>query len=296
MPTITTPTGVQLAWEEFLPSSGEVTGPPVLLIMGLGAQMLLWPDGLCQLLADAGHRVIRYDNRDIGLSSHLDHLPAPNLARMYLRLRLLGTVPQPSYTLSDMAQDAVHLLDALGIDRVCAIGASMGGMIVQRFAIHHPDRLSSAVSVMSSSRPAAPKPHVTPLLLKRPKPGRDGAIAHSVLWFGLIGSKSMPFPEDAIAEVSGKMFDRGPSPQGFVRHLHAILHDGDRTALLDQVRTPFLVVHGDEDPLIPVKYGIQTANALNARAVVLRGMGHDLPRPLWDALVREWSGHAHAHG
>lgn len=292
---VSTPSGLELAYEEFLPRSRKPTGPPLLLVMGLGAQMLLWPDGLCQALADAGHRVIRFDNRDVGLSSHLDHLPVPNLPSLYVRLKLLGSVPEPSYTLSDMANDAVELLDALQIDRVCAIGASMGGMIVQRLGIHHADRLSSAVSVMSSTRPAAPQPHVMPLLLKRPKPGREAAVAHTVRWFELIGSQSMPLDQAAIAAVAGKMFDRGPSPRGFARHLHAILFDGCRAALLEKVTTPFLVIHGDEDPLIPVKHGIHTANALKARIRILPGMGHDLPHPHWGTLVQELSGHAHAH-
>ncbi|MCB9676147.1 MAG: alpha/beta hydrolase [Alphaproteobacteria bacterium] len=266
-------------------------GPPIVLVMGLGAQMLLWPEPFCAALAEAGHRVIRYDNRDVGLSTRLHHLGVPSVPTTYVRRRLRLPV-RSGYSLADMAADGVGVLDALGIERACFVGASMGGMIVQRVAIHHPERTAGIVSIMSS--PSAPKPHTNALLalLKKPGPGREGYLENFVHTFRVIGSQTHPAPEDELRALAAACWERDPSPDGFARHLAAILAEPSRADALAASDVPGLVVHGAQDPLIPLSYGIETAKLLRARLEVYAEMAHDLPPVIWDDLVRSISRHA----
>ncbi|MEZ4318966.1 MAG: alpha/beta hydrolase [Myxococcota bacterium] len=280
---------VELATEE-LPGDG----PPVVLVMGLGAQMLLWPDAFCEQLAALGHRVIRYDNRDVGLSSRCDSLGAPNVLAGVVRARLGISVRAP-YSLTDMADDAIAVLDAYGLDRACFVGASMGGMIVQRVAIHHAPRVAGFVSIMSAPGPSRPRNQALRALLKPPAPGRDGYIDNFVSTFRAIGSQTHPLPEDRVRALGARCYERDPSKRGFARQLTAILAEPDRYDGLRACEVPALVIHGAQDPLIPLTYGIQTAKLLGCRLEVHAEMGHDLPPVVWDDIVGSISRHATAH-
>lgn len=286
---VRTSQGLELAAEQF---PGE--GPPILLVMGLGAQMLLWHDAFCEQLAARGHRVIRFDNRDVGESTRLDDQKVPSVPMSYLRARLRLEF-DPVYTLSDMASDAIDVLDHFQIPKATMVGASMGGMIAQHAARSHPERLSGLVSVMSSARPAKPRARAIRALLRRPAPGREGYIAHTLHFFEAIGSTTHRLPADQVSAMAGRCFDRGPSPQGFARQFEAILADGDRAPWLNEITVPSLVIHGDEDPLIPLRHGIRSAKLMGARLEVVRGMGHDLPLPCWPVILDSISRHAKAH-
>jgi len=279
----------QLAVEEF---PGD--GPPIVLVMGLGAQMLLWPTPFCEQLAAAGHRVIRYDNRDVGLSDRLDHLGVPSVPMGVLRSQLGMSVRAP-YAISDMAADGIAVIDGLGIHKACFVGASMGGMIVQRIAIHHPERASSFVSIMSAAGPSRPRVKALRALLKRPQPGKLGYVENFVETFLAIGSQTHPMPWGEVRILAERCWERDPSPGGFARHFAAILSEPSRTRLLGEVRTPALVIHGAQDPLIPLSYGVRTAQILGCRLEVHAEMGHDLPPVIWDSLVSGISRHATAH-
>lgn len=267
---------------------GEIFGEggrDLVLIMGLGAQMLLWPEEFCQALAAAGHRVVRFDNRDVGLSTRLDHLGVPSLPGNLLRSRLRLRVDTP-YPLTDMARDTLGLIHGLGLHRPLVVGASMGGMIAQRLALLARDEISGVVSVMSSpSGNFYPKPRALGALMKRPSPGEEGYVQHTVELFHTIGSQTFPRPDEDIARLARQTYARKPSPGGFVRQFTAILADGDRTPLLGHLKVPRLVIHGDEDPLVPLPNGIRTARAMKAPLKIIRGMAHDLPPERWDELV-----------
>ncbi|MCB9693635.1 MAG: alpha/beta hydrolase [Alphaproteobacteria bacterium] len=265
-------------------------GPGVLLIMGLGAQMLLWPERFCEKLAATGLRVVRFDNRDVGLSTRMTHLGVPSLPRMLARSRLGLPVESP-YSLNDMAEDALAVAEATGLDRPLVVGASMGGMIAQRLATLAPERIAGVVSVMSStSAHFWPRPGTLAALVRKPAPGRQGYVDHTVMLFRAMGTKSLEVHEDELRDLAGRCFDRGASPDGFLRHFAAILADGDRASTLGGVDLPRLVVHGDEDTLIPLDCGVRTAQAMRAPLRIVRGMGHDLPPQRWDEIVGAISG------
>ncbi len=275
--------GIELEYEVF----GE--GEPLLLIMGLGAQMILWADDFVESLVKRGFRVIRFDNRDTGLSSKIPvRVGDP---RKLMALRVLGRpVPAP-YTLRDMAGDAVGLLDHLGIDRAHVVGASMGGMIAQTMAIEHPHRVQSLVSIMSSTgarRHLISKPKALAALL-RPRPAdRAQAIAGAVAFFEACGGTTHRPDSEWLRETAGRAYDRAFNPAGFVRQLAAILASGTRRDLLRSVRAPTTVIHGTVDPLILPHAGKGTAAAIrDARFVPISGMGHDMPRSTWPLIGDE---------
>lgn len=271
--------GIQLAYEEF----GHPADPAVLLIMGLGTQMIAWPDELCQQLADGGYRVIRFDNRDIGLSESFDSHGKPSLALQYLmfRLRIPWQVP---YDLNDMSLDALGLLDALEIESAHIVGASMGGMIGQLLAANHPTRTLTLTSIMSTSGDRSlpgTRPEVTKHLLNRPQAGEDSYLAHALESWRLIGSPGFPPTDEELRAKLLRSYRRSYRPEGFVRQLAAIMASGNRVDALKSIRQPTLVIHGKEDPLIPVEGGIHTAKLVPySRLELIDGMGHDLPRAL----------------
>jgi pimeloyl-ACP methyl ester carboxylesterase len=270
---------IALAYETF----GAADNPPVLLVMGLAMQMLGWPDELCADLARRGHYVIRYDNRDVGLSTHLDHLP-PGDAIAVMR----GDRSSVAYTVGDLARDAVGLTDALGLEAVHVVGASLGGAIAQTMAIEHPSRVISLTSIMSSTgdrRVGAPTRAALSALLRPPASSRAGAIEHAVQVARAIGSPGFPFDERATRRRAALAYDRGFDPPGVSRQLAATLAAQDRTAALRSVTVPALVIHGERDPLVGPDGGRATAEAIpGAELHLIEGMGHDLPREVWPQL------------
>jgi pimeloyl-ACP methyl ester carboxylesterase len=278
--------GITITYE----SSGDPGGPAVLLNMGLALQLISWPYEFVDGLVQRGYRVIRYDNRDAGLSSQFDHLGAPNLWLAYLR-HLLGWRQRAAYTLHDMAGDAVGLLDALGVAAAHIVGVSMGGMVSQIMAARYPDRALSLTSIMSSSgRPGLPGPTgAARRILLRLTPSahhRSRVVEQMVDTFRTIGSPAYPTPEALLRRMAGEAVERNVNGGGVARQLVAIAASGDRSALLRDIRCPALVIHGDADPLVPCACGIDTARQIpGARLELIRGMGHDMPPALMDRLL-----------
>ncbi|MFN8644573.1 MAG: alpha/beta hydrolase [Candidatus Binatia bacterium] len=281
--------GLQLAYDEL----GDPGATPLLLVMGLGAQMILWREDFCQTLAARGFRVIRFDNRDVGESSWMDHLGTPDVLQVLGAVAARQPVDAP-YLLRDMAADAAGLLDALAIARAHVVGASMGGMIAQTLAIEHPERVRSLTSIMSSTGNAElppPRPEAMAVLLTPPPPDREGAIERGVTVFRTIGSPGFPFDEDEVRALAARSFDRGFNPVGTARQLVAILASGSRVERLRALRLPALVIHGTDDPLVPFAAGQDTANAIpGAELLAVEGMGHDMPRELWPRIIDAVSG------
>jgi pimeloyl-ACP methyl ester carboxylesterase len=258
----------------------------MLLIMGLGIQMLGWDERFCQMLVDRGYFVIRFDNRDVGLSTHMDDAPLPDLMAF-----MAGDTSSASYKLDDMADDTAGLLDVLGIDAAHVVGVSMGGMIAQTLAINHPDRVLSICSIMSTVGDQAvgqPRPEILPLMLSPAPPDRDGFIDHQVGLFRQIGSPGYPADEQRLRDLIGRSYDRSYYPPGFLRQLAGVVASGDRTAALGAVNVPTVVIHGEADGLIQIDGGEATARAIpGAKLVKVPGMGHDLPPELWQQFVDE---------
>lgn len=274
--------GIELCYETF----GDPADPPLLLVMGLGAQMTLWDTEFCELLAAGGRHVIRFDNRDCGLSTKLDG-QAIDLA-VLMAAGADGVTPPVPYDLSDMAADAIGLLDHLGIESAHIVGASMGGMIVQTIALEHPSRVRSMTSIMSTtgepdyfqSDPDA----IAGLLTPQPE-DREGAIASSVEVTRIIGSKRY-FDEERARASAARSYDRSFYPEGFTRQLAAIQASGSRGAALPTLDVPTLVIHGRDDTLILPPGGFRTAELVpHADLLMLGDMGHDLPVPLWPLIT-----------
>lgn len=266
--------GIDIAYESF----GSPQGRPLLLIMGLGAQMIQWDEGLCELLAEQGHHVVRYDNRDVGLSTHFHDAGVP-----------AAGAPAP-YLLDDLADDAAALMDVLGWPSAHVVGASMGGMIAQALTIRHPGRVLTLTSIMSTPNPsvAPPTEAASSALMGRPPADRETALEQAVERWAVIGSPGYELDRERIVELAGRAFDRSFDPAGTARQFAAIMASGDRTEGLKGVRVPTLVLHGEADPLVPVAGGRATAAAVpGARLVTYPGMGHDLPRELWPAFAAE---------
>jgi pimeloyl-ACP methyl ester carboxylesterase len=282
MPRAALPSGIELEYDTF----GSHADPALLLVMGFTAQMIAWDERFCRMLADRGRYVIRFDNRDCGLSTKLDGQQVDPMAVM---AAVLGGTPVPTvpYTLSDMGDDAIGLLDHLGIDRAHVVGASMGGMIVQTMAIEHPDRLLSVTSIMSTigdTSYGAPTPEAIQVLLTPPPPTREAYIARSVD-YGVWASKRY-FDPVLTAEMAARSYDRSFYPEGATRQLAAIYASGDRTELLRDVTVPMLVIHGLDDTLISPSGGRRTAELVpGAHLLELADMGHDLPGPLWPLIT-----------
>lgn len=256
----------------------------MLMIMGLGAQMILWPDELCELLASRGFRVIRFDNRDSGRSTILDgEGPAS------IRAALAGEVDPGAYLLSEMAADAAGLLDALGIEAAHVVGASLGGMIGQTLAIEHPQRVLSLASIMSTTGdPAVGAPTRAGLeaLTTQPPREREGYVEALVEARAKIGSPGYPRDDERARRIAGRGWDRGYHPQGTVRQTIAIIGSGDRTERLRELDAPAVVIHGSDDPLIDASGGRATAAAIpDSRLVVIDGMGHDMPAGTWERIT-----------
>jgi pimeloyl-ACP methyl ester carboxylesterase len=267
---------LELCYETF----GDDDVPPLLLVMGFASQMILWEDEFCTQLAERGFRVIRFDNRDSGRSTILRDAPVPTIWQLLRRARFAA-----AYSLEEMAVDAAGLLDHLGVRAAHVVGASMGGLIAQLLTIHHPERVLSLVSIMSSTgsrRVGQIHPLLLTRLLRRPRSDREGYIEDFVATFRAIGSKRYPLDPVQARALAARCFDRGYDPAGSARQLGAIVAASDQTRALRAVRAPTTVIHGDADRLVMPSGGRAIARAIpGARLVVVPGMGHDLPRALW---------------
>ncbi|MFW2349824.1 alpha/beta fold hydrolase [Qipengyuania sp.] len=287
-----TANGIEIHYEEH----GDPNAPPMLLIMGFGAQLTLWPDELVEALADHGFRVIRYDNRDIGLSHKFDGVKAPGLVKLTL-LSKIGLKPKVPYTLADMADDGAGLLDALGIDKAHIVGASMGGMIAQHFAARHADKCLSLTSIFSTTgNPKLPpaRPEAMKALVTRPSSTEEKVLVdHGVMLARTIGSPGYPAEEERLRERTAASVRRSFYPEGPTRHLSAIVADGDRRPMLKGISVPTLVLHGEDDPLVPCEGGRDTAASIpGAKLKTIPGWGHDLPLELVDELAATIADHA----
>lgn len=271
--------GLDLEYETF----GDPADPPMLLVMGLGAQLTAWPVGFCELLAAQGFHVVRFDNRDVGLSSHLDDLGLPNIPAI-----MAGDRSSAPYLLADLAADAAGLLDALGIAKAHFVGASMGGMIVQQLAIDHPDRLLSLCSIMSTTGDRSvgtSSPDAMAVLMRPAGATREEVLAGGLAAQRVIGSPGYPATDEYLLARTAEAFDRAFDPAGVARQMAAVMASPDRTPALREVTVSTLVVHGADDPLVNVTGGKATAAAIpGAELLVVPGMGHDLPTELWPTI------------
>jgi pimeloyl-ACP methyl ester carboxylesterase len=283
--------GIELAYDTF----GDPLATPMLLVMGLGAQMIAWDEEFCQQLADRGYWVIRFDNRDVGLSTRLDEAGVPDIQAL-MTVMVGGAPGEAPYQLLDMAKDAVGLLDALGIDSAHVIGASMGGMIAQEMAIHFPERVRTLTSVMSNTGdPEAdpPSPEALQVLLEPAPLEKEAYLESAVAASRALSGPAWPIDEGRVRERATRAFERGLSPKGTARQMAAILVSGSREQALRSLSIPTLVIHGEADPLIPVSAGIATAEAVpGAGIMVIPGMGHDLPPALFPQVVDRIIAHA----
>jgi len=282
--------GIELCYDTF----GDRNAPPLLLIMGLGAQMILWDDDFCAGLAQRGFFVIRFDNREIGRSAKMNG-EAPQLQKL-IENALTGKPIEAPYTLGDMAADAVGLLDTLGINRAHIVGASMGAAITQELAIRSPQRLLSATCIMGTSGdPRLPPPTQEAMeVLMSPSPSDKEAFLDRFLWtWRVLRGSAFPESEDRERARGARIFERGLNPPGVARQLAAIFASGDRTMALPNVRVPTLVIHGTADPLVPVEGGRAIAAGIpGAKLVEIEGMGHALPEAVWPRVIGAISDHA----
>ncbi len=286
--------GIEIEYETF----GDPADDPILLVMGLGSQLLGWTLPFCEALVERGHHVIRFDNRDVGLSTKItdaEHDSVPDA----MRKGMAGEPINAPYLLTDMAADAVGLLDHLGLERAHVAGASMGGMIAQTMAIGFPERVQSLTSIMSHTgekglRP--PTPEAMQVLMTRAPDGREAAIDQALKTWRVIGSPGFPFDEERIRERASRSYDRCHHPAGAERQLVAVTASGSRREALESLDVPTLVIHGEDDPLVPVEGGRATLDAVpGAAGLFIEGMGHDMPVELYDTLTDGISGHAKKH-
>ena len=270
---------IEIVYETF----GNPDDPALLLVMGLGMQLIHWDAELCELFAERGFRVIRFDNRDAGRSTQIS-APVPSIP-----LAMAGLKIDAPYLLGDLADDAFGLLDHLGVDGAHVVGASMGGMIAQTMAIRRPERVLSLTSIMSTTgdrRAGRPKMRAWSVLTRRAPNDRDAYVEYFLRVFRVIGSKGFQADEGRLREVAAASHARGHHPAGTGRQLAAIIASGSRTAGLRELDVPTVVIHGEADPLIPLSGGRATARAIRgARLITIPGMGHDLPRELWPRVV-----------
>jgi pimeloyl-ACP methyl ester carboxylesterase len=281
--------GIELCYETF----GEPDDPTMLLVMGLGSQMIQWPDDFCAALAERGHQVVRFDNRDTGESTRFDGEDSPSV-----RAAIGGGDVAVPYLLADMADDAVGLLDHLGVDHAHVLGVSMGGMIAQTIAIRHPRRVASLTSVMSTTGDpdvGSPTSEAMRALMAPPPASReayqDAAVHHAHVW----GSPGL-FDAERLRDTAGRAWDRGYDPGGTARQMLAILSSGSRSADLARLSVPTLVIHGTADTLVQPSGGERTAEVIpDAKLLVIEGMGHDVPPPLWPQIIDAVTAHAAEH-
>ncbi len=290
MPQVTA-NGIQLEYDTF----GNPSARPLLLIIGLGAQMIQWDDDLCKDLAGRGHYVIRYDNRDAGLSTKFEAAGVPNLMEVFGKI-MQGQKVKAPYSLDDMADDGAGLLDALGIPKAHICGMSMGGMIAQTMAIRHPSRILSLISIYSNTgnpELPQPKPEVMALLIAPPPEEREANVAHMIGVFKTLAGPGFPVDQTWTRRILAECYDRSFYPQGVARQLVAILAHGNRKPALASVKAPTLVIHGTADPLVPVEGGKDTAQAIpGAELILIEGMGHDLPHGgAWPRIVEAVTAH-----
>ncbi len=282
-----TANGIQLCYDTF----GDPANPPLLLVAGLGMQLISWDEEVCTLLAQRGYRVIRFDNRDVGLSTKFDDAGMPNL----LPALQGGQIDAP-YLLKDMAADAVGLMDVLGIDSAHVLGASMGGMIAQSVAIHYPERVRTLISIMSTTGAPdlpQPKPEVAMMLLAPAADGLDAHIQNSLEWAHVLNGPGFPVDEARARKQAIANYERSYYPVGTGRQLAAIFASGSRREALRSLAIPTLVIHGKADPLVPVEGGIDTAEAIpNANLLLIEGLGHALPPGTWPEVVEAIAKHA----
>ena len=283
--------GIELCYDTF----GDASAPPLLLIMGLASQMIAWPDEFCAALAARGYRVIRFDNRDIGLSTSFDSAGVPNIGAAMVAAMQGKPVDAP-YRLSDMGADAFGLLDALGIESAHVVGASMGGAIAQTMAIDRPQRLRTLTSIMATTGAPGlppPTPEAMAVLLKPPATALEDYVASYAQTWKVLRAGSFPEDEALDRARAERLHARGLNPAGVARQLAAILASGSRKPALAAVRVPTLVIHGDADPLVPLGCGVDTAESIpGARLVVVEGMGHALPIIHWRRIIDAIAAHA----
>jgi len=270
---------------------GEEISPPMVLIMGLGSQMILWDDEFCSQLAARGFRVIRFDNRDVGRSTKLSHLGIPDF-----RSLMKGEDVEIPYTLHDMAKDTIGLLDALHIDSAHVVGASMGGMIAQLMAIDYPKRMRSVTSIMSTtSDPSLPQaaPEAIQVLFKPYSTVKEKFIKAFINTWRVLGGDQLPMEHDRVLDLAERFLQRGVDPAGNARQLAAIIASGSRKKALGTLNIPALVIHGDADPLVPVAHGIDTAGSIpGAGLKIIPGMGHAFPSSVWPDIIGSIAEHA----
>jgi pimeloyl-ACP methyl ester carboxylesterase len=271
---------IELCYETF----GQPEDPALLLVMGLGTQMLAWHEDFCAQLAGRGFYVIRYDNRDVGRSTHHSDVPPPSIKELLLR-----RPKNRAYTLDDMADDGIGLLDALGIGAAHVVGASMGGMIAQLMAARHPARVLSLTSIMSTTGnrwKGQPALRVYPVFLGKPPKTREEAVERVVSLFAVVGSPGFERDEEELRSMAARSYDRSADPAGYARQLAAIITAADRTPDLRRVQMPTLVIHGTKDKLVRPSGGRATARAIpGSKLLLIEGMGHDLPRGAWPRIV-----------
>src|SRR3977135_1695682 len=289
---VTSANGIEIEYDD----RGNRHHPVILLIMGLATQMIAWPEAFCDSLAAHGFRVVRFDNRDVGLSTKFEAAPPIDLSALLQRV-MAGEKINPPYDLTDMAGDAVGLMDRLTIEKAHIVGASMGGMIAQIIASKYPDRVRSLVSIMSSSGdpglPQAAPEARTPIMQARPDGGnRELAVQHGMGIYRAIGSPGFPMSDSELRMKVGAAFDRSYYPSGVGRQFAAILANGSRVEMLKGLSVPTLVLHGADDPLVPVEAGRHTAALVpGSNLTVIPGMGHDIAAGLIPILVEAIAAH-----
>jgi pimeloyl-ACP methyl ester carboxylesterase len=286
MPNVTA-NGIQIEYDTF----GANSSPALLLVMGAGGQMIYWDSEFCESLAKRGLFVIRFDNRDAGLSTKFGKAGIPDmLAAMQGKPLCLA------YSLEDMADDAVGLLDALGMEKAHLCGASMGGMIAQVIAYRYPERVTSLTSIMSSTgNPELPqiRPEVLAAVFKPVPEEREGYIEHNLNLLRTLWSPGFPFDEMRLRKILAESFGRSYYPQGMIRHSAAVLAHGYQRSSIASIKAPTLVIHGDADPLMSIEGGKETAQLIpGARILIIAGMGHDMPKGTWPEIVDAISKHA----
>ena len=290
-PSVARANGLKIAYEQF----GNPDASPLLLILGLGDQMISWDQELCEQLAARGYQVIRFDNRDVGLSTSLDHMGVPDIPPLK-RLMAQRKKAQAPYFLHDMADDAAGLLDFLNIESAHIVGRSVGGMIGQMMAVNQPTRVKTLTSIMSSTSDTelpSPKPEVLSIMLEPQPTDLEGYIEHAVRVRRILRGPGFQDDENRVREWAHEAFIRGLNPNGTARQFAAVIASGSRKEALKSVTVPSLVIHGDSDPLVPVECGIDTANAIHgAQLLIIKGLGHVLVPAVYPQVIDAISQHA----